>query len=123
METVAVLGASPKETRYANKAIKELLSGAYGDFKVIPVSPKGGVIHGEPCLVSLSEVTIPVDTLTMYVGSAISTKMISEILELKPKRIIFNPGTENPELMVVATETGIECLEACTLIMLHTGQF
>lgn len=123
METVAVLGASPKETRYANKAIKELLSGAYGDFKVIPVSPKGGVIHGEPCLVSLSEVTIPVDTLTMYVGSAISTKMISEILELKPKRIIFNPGTENPELMVVATEAGIECLEACTLIMLHTGQF
>ena len=123
MKTVAVLGASPKETRYANKAIKELLSGAYGDFKVIPVSPKGGVIHGESCLLSLSDISVPVDTLTMYVGAAISSKMVDQIIELNPKRIIFNPGTENPALMATAMDTGINCLEACTLIMLHTGQF
>jgi len=123
METVAVLGASPKETRYANKAIKELLSGAYGDFRVIPVSPKGGVIHGEICLHSLSDISTPVDTLSIYVGPAISSTMIAEIIELNPKRIIFNPGTENPELMDSATSAGINCLEACTLIMLHTGQF
>ena len=123
METVAVLGASPKETRYANKAIKELVSGAYGDFKVLPVSPKGGVIYNQTCLISLGEISVPVDTLTMYVGGAISSKMVDQIIELNPKRIIFNPGTENPKLMVAATEAGINCLEACTLIMLHTGQF
>ena len=123
MKTVVVLGASPKPARYANRAIKELVSGAYGDFKVIPVSPKGGVIHGEPCLLSLSEISVPVDTLTLYVGAPISSKLITEIIELNPKRIIFNPGTENPELLSVAEEAGITCLEACTLIMLHTGQF
>jgi predicted CoA-binding protein len=123
MRTVAVLGASPKKSRYANRVISELVSGRYGEFKVFPITPKGGVIYGEACLGSVSDIDQSVETLTMYVGAAISVPLIKQILELNPKRIIFNPGTENPELLSRATAKGIECLEACTLIMLHTGRF
>jgi hypothetical protein len=66
---------------------------------------------------------IPIDTVTLYLGSAAQTEYIDQILALKPRRIIFNPGTENPVLAELAAKTGVETLEACTLVLLKTGQY
>jgi predicted CoA-binding protein len=64
-----------------------------------------------------------VDTVTLYLNPTRQEPYYDYILGLKPRRIIFNPGTENPELEMLASEAGIECMEACTLVMLSTGQY
>jgi predicted CoA-binding protein len=64
-----------------------------------------------------------IDTVTLYLNPLHQEPYYDYILGLKPRRIIFNPGTENPELEMLASEAGIECLEACTLVMLSTGQY
>jgi hypothetical protein len=63
------------------------------------------------------------DTLTLYVGPQRSAPMIEDIRRLAPKRVIFNPGTESPELTAALDRAGIPHVEACTLVMLQTGQF
>ena len=65
----------------------------------------------------------PIDTVTLYLGPSAQQSYYNAILDLKPRRIIFNPGTENPELNSLATQKGIETIEACTLVMLKTGQY
>lgn len=119
-ETVAILGASDNPERYSHKAF--IMLSEHGH-KVIPVNPSGKVIEGMPAVKSLGEITEPVDTLTMYVSPDISAKLEGAVLTLKPARVIFNPGTENPELQKKCEEQGIETLNACTLVMLRTGQF
>lgn len=117
---VAVLGASPKEDRYSFKAIKLLKE--YGH-QPIPVHPSGHVVDGEVSLKSLDEIAEPVDTLTMYVGPEISKGELERILKLKPRRVIFNPGAENFDLVPQLQAAGIEVVQACTLVMLRTEQF
>lgn len=119
-ETVVVLGASDKPDRYSYKAVKLLEEHGH---KVIPVHPTLKNIEGLTVVNNLSAITEHIDTLTLYVGAAASSSMQSEILALKPKRIIMNPGAENPDLAKAATAEGIEVLEACTLVMLKTGQY
>ncbi len=119
-ETVVVLGASDKPDRYSYKALKLLQEHGH---KVIPVHPKLQEIEGTKVANSLSSVTEKIDTLTLYVGAETSAAMQAEILALKPKRIIMNPGAENYELATSATKQGIQVLEACTLVMLKTGQY
>lgn len=118
--TVAVLGASAKPERYSNKAVALLKE--HG-FDVIPVTPAGGSIHGIECVKELSAIGSKVATLTIYLNPERSSALEKEILELSPGRIIFNPGTENPELEKKCSEKGIDVIEACTLVMLKTGQF
>ncbi len=72
---------------------------------------------------SLAALTGPVDTLTLYVSPEISAKASEEILALGAKRVIFNPGTENPALAAALQKKGAQTVEACTLVMLRTGQF
>lgn len=119
-ETVVVLGATPKEDRYACKAMKMLLE--YGHTPV-PVNPAFQEVLGIPCHPSIADVAGPIDTVTMYLGEARSTPLIPEILTARPARIIFNPGAENPALAEQARAQGIDVIEACTLVMLRTGQF
>jgi hypothetical protein len=64
-----------------------------------------------------------VDTITLYLNPSLQKEYYDYILSLHPKRIIFNPGTENDELVEMATEKGIQAIEACTLVMLNTGQY
>jgi len=64
-----------------------------------------------------------IDTVTLYINPTRQTEYYDYILSLKPKRIIFNPGTENPELEQLAEKNGIKTMEACTLVLLSTGQF
>lgn len=117
---VAVLGASPKEDRYSYKAVKML---SEHGFKPIPVHPKGHDVLGFHGLSSLDDINEPIDTLTMYVGKKISDDELDRILKLKPKRVVFNPGAENPELAKKLRDAGIEVVEACTLVLLQTDQF
>lgn len=119
-ENVVVLGASPNEERYAYKAMKMLLE--YGH-QPIPVNPGFEEILGLKCYKTITDVPGPVDTVTLYLGAARSEPLIAGILAAKPRRIIFNPGAENAHLAEEARAQGIEALEACTLVMLRTGQY
>ncbi len=117
---VAVLGASQKPERYSNRAVKMLAS--HG-FHPIPVNPAGLVIEGIESKRTLAEISERVDTLTMYVGPEISANEYERIIALAPRRVIFNPGSENPELMQKLRAAGIEVVEGCTLVMLGVGAF
>ncbi len=117
---VVVLGASPDKERYSNMAQLELMDAGH---EVVPVHPKYDEIEGIPVVASLKSVPGPVDTLTVYVGPKLILPLIAEIVALKPKRVILNPGTESPELEKALKAASIPFLEACTLVMLRTGQF
>lgn len=120
MQNVAILGASDNPERYAYKAFHMLKE--YGH-KPFPVHPTLTTLEGTPVVAHLRDLKTPIDTLTMYVGPKISSGLTSEILALRPRRVIFNPGSENPELQKVLAATGIAVEEACTLVLLRTHQF
>ena len=117
---VAVLGASQKPERYSNQAVKLLLKQGH---QVIPIHPALKQIEGLPVSASLADIPEKIDTLTLYVSPALSTSMQDEIIKARPRRVIFNPGTENTELTVALVAAGIPTEEACTLVLLNTGQF
>lgn len=94
----------------------------YG-YHAIPVNPAYSEILGEKCYRSIAELPAKIDTATLYLGKPRSDLLTTEILEAKPRRIIFNPGAENPELAALAEERGIEVVEGCTLVMLRSGTF
>ena len=119
-ERVAILGASDKPDRYSNKAQRLLRQHGH---TVVPVHPALKQIEGVDVVPDLSAITGSVDTLTMYVGPAISTGVSDKIVALKPGRVIFNPGTENPELQGKLDGADIPWEEACTLVLLNTGQY
>jgi predicted CoA-binding protein len=120
VETVAVLGASPKTDRYAYQALQLLHE--YGH-RTLPINPAFDEILGEKCYPKISEAPGPIDTVTLYLGESRSSPLINEIIGAKPRRIIMNPGAENSALARKAEEAGIEVVEGCTLVMLRTGQF
>jgi uncharacterized protein len=117
---VVILGASDKPDRYSYKAMKMLQE--YGH-EVVLVHPNLKSIEGIAVLGSLSQVTGEFDTLTMYVSPEVSSKLEADIKNKKPKRIIFNPGSENSVLQNQLKNENIEIVEGCTLVMLRTNQF
>lgn len=119
-QTVAVLGASPKPDRYSNRAMQMLRQ--YGH-RPIPINPAFDEILGERCYAKISEAPPPLETVTIYLRKYRSDPIINEIVAAKPRRIIMNPGAENDDLAAQARERGIEVVEACTLVMLQTGDF
>lgn len=120
MQKVIILGASDNPERYSYKVLKLLKE--YGH-QVYPINPKLEEIEGIKTYKDLSDITEAVDTLTIYVNPKISSELKDLILNTKTKRVIFNPDTENPNLAKELREKGIELVEACTLVMLKTGQF
>ena len=120
MENVIVIGASANEERYSNKAMKMLLE--YGH-NPIPVAPAVDTIMDRKAYAKAADVPGLIDTVTLYVGPKRQEGLFEQILELKPKRVIFNPGTENPDEYDRLKAAGIEPMEACTLVLLRTGQF
>ncbi len=120
LETVAVLGASPKPDRYAYRAMQMLREHGH---RAIPVNPAFDEILGDKCYRSIAEIPDTVDTVTMYLGKQRSDPLIGEIVKAKPRRIIMNPGAENGDLAAKAEAAGIEVDYACTLVLLQTGEF
>jgi predicted CoA-binding protein len=117
---VIVLGASPKEDRYSHQAVKLLLEKGY---EVIPVNPAAPCIAGLTPVKRLEDVSGGVDTVTMYVNGERAGEFTGALLALRPRRVVFNPGTESSTLARVLSDNGIEVVEGCTLVMLRTGQF
>jgi predicted CoA-binding protein len=123
MEVVAVLGASSDPSRYSYQAIQLLKQ--YGH-RPIPVHPREVEVLGYPVEKEIGELIkkgMKIDTLTMYVNPALSSKYTQDIVKLNPGRVIFNPGSENPELEKELKKNGIKFEEACTLVLLRTGQY
>lgn len=115
-----VIGASPKPFRYSYAAVKQLRRLG---FSVVAIGLRNESIDGLPILTGFPEVE-DVHTVTLYVGPQNQPPYYAYILEkLKPKRIIFNPGTENPELYDRAAKLNIEVIEDCTLMMLAGGLY
>ena len=117
---VAVLGASNKPERYSHQAVVLLAKKGHA---VFPIHPALAEIDGHRVFKKLADVPAPLQIVTMYVSPALSGGMAGEILAAKPVRVIFNPGTENPAMYGILEAAGIEVIEACTLVMLRTGQF
>ena len=116
-----VIGASPNPARYAYIASGMLTE--YGH-DTVPVGVRRGEIFGKQILDARNQPLVDnVDTVTLYLGPANQTGLSDYLARLKPSRVIFNPGTENPELMKELEEKGIEVVEGCTLVMLRTQQF
>ncbi|MBX3040547.1 MAG: CoA-binding protein [Bdellovibrionaceae bacterium] len=119
-QTVAILGASKNPERFSYRAFRMLSD--YGH-RPVPVSPKMKELEGVPVYESLKDLKGPIDTLTMYVGPDRSTALSDQILALHPKRVIFNPGSENPTLARALEKSGVQVIEDCTLVMLQEGTF
>jgi predicted CoA-binding protein len=115
-----VLGASPNPDRVSYEAVRSLIA------RGIPVIALGRrdydmddirIFSGRP------EISEKIHTVTLYLNATNQEEYYDYIISLQPERIIFNPGTSNPELADIATINGIEVVEACMLVMLKTGQF
>ncbi|MCH7535295.1 MAG: CoA-binding protein [Bacteroidetes bacterium] len=114
-----VLGASPKEDRYSNRAVKALKS--HG-FEVVAVGRGVGEIDGVEIQQGQPHIE-NVDTVTLYIGPQHQPEFYEYMLNLKPRRIIMNPGTENDELERKAKDQGIIVENACTLVLLSIGNY
>ena len=119
MKKTLVLGATPNPERYAYLATRRLTQ--YGH-EAVPVGIRKGEI-GDLQILEGKPAVEDVDTVTLYIGPDRQPEYYDYIFSLQPKRIIFNPGTENPELMRLAKERGIETVEGCTLVMLSIGGY
>lgn len=114
-----VVGASENPERYSYKATERLLNAGH---PVLLFAKKPGKIFGLTIETSLPQ-SQNIHTITMYVGKDHQQDLLVPLLNLKPKRIIFNPGTENGDFIARAQAAGIECVEGCTLVMLASNQF
>ncbi|MEI8279144.1 MAG: CoA-binding protein [Bacteroidota bacterium] len=114
-----VIGASENTARYSNMAIHRLLS---HNQPVVAIGHKKGNVEGVEIVTEYPAIN-DIDTVTLYLNPTNQIPYYDYILSLKPKRIIFNPGTENAELEAIAEDAGIKVMEACTLVLLGTGQY
>ncbi len=114
-----ILGASTNETRYSNIVTKRLVQ---QEIEVVPIGIRKGEIDGVTILQGMPHIE-NVHTVSLYLNPKRQEEYYDYIISLKPHRIIFNPGTENIELWERAKKEGIQCLEACTLVMLSTGSY
>jgi len=119
MPKTLVIGASENPMRYANMAVKVLLR---KDQEVVAIGNKTGGIYGIEILRGFP-VLNDIHTVTLYLNPFNQQKYYDYILSLKPERVIFNPGTENPEFYRILQDNGIEYEEACTLVLLNTGNY
>jgi predicted CoA-binding protein len=114
-----ILGATPNEGRYANLAANRLVRSGH---TIVNVGIKEGEVAGVP-IEKPETIHNDIDTITLYVGPGHQPELYNYIMDTHPKRIIFNPGTENSELRRMANEKGIETEYACTLVLLSVGQY
>jgi len=121
MKRTVIIGATPNPSRFAYLAAERLQE--HG-IEFIPVGIKTGNVLGEEILdLRLRPEISDVNTITLYINPTNQQEWYDYFVKLNPKRVIFNPGTENPELQNLLEQKNIEALEACTLVMLGSGQY
>lgn len=114
-----VIGASLNEDRYSNMAVKLLTNYHH---EVVAFGLKSGTISDVFVDTELKNYE-DIDTVTMYLNPERQKEFYNYIINLKPRRVIFNPGTENNEFQELLTKQEIQFEEACTLVLLRTNQF
>ena len=114
-----VLGASPNPVRFSHKAVKSLLR---NEQEVVAVGFKEGLIVDEEIQLGMPHIE-NVHTVSIYIGSSRQSDYYDYIISLKPKRVIFNPGTVNPEFMGRLKREGIEPVAECMLVLLNDGEY
>jgi len=119
MKKTLVLGATTNMQRYAYMAAIELLEHGH---QVVLIGKDKGEIEGQ-VIQNEWYTGHDIDTVTLYLNPSNQKEYYKRLLDLKPKRVIFNPGTVNPELTSLLEKQGIECENACTLVMLSTKQY
>ncbi len=119
MKKTLIIGATPNTHRYAYRAAHMLTAKGHNIVNI-------GIKQGEVAGVKIEGADKPyadIDTITLYIGSDLQEAYYDYILETMPKRVIFNPGTENLALEKMLAQHGIAAIEACTLVLLSTGQY
>jgi len=116
---VLIYGASANPDRYAFKALNLLVENGH---EVFLKGNKAGEASGLPIQVGVHDFD-HIHTVTLYVGPQNQHELLDDLSQIMPKRVIFNPGTENPDLYAEMVQLNIQVEEACTLVLLHTNQF
>ncbi|RMA58481.1 CoA-binding protein [Ulvibacter antarcticus] len=119
MKKTLVIGASLNPGRYSNLAIVNLVNNKQD---VVAIGLKKGIVAGVEIETENVHFT-DIDTVTLYLNPSRQQAFYDYIISLKPKRVIFNPGTENPELFTLLTKNNIAFESACTLVLLSTNQY
>ena len=119
MKKTLIIGATTNPARYAHSAAIRLRQHGHD---IVQIGLRAGEVADEP-INTRKEAFEGIDTVTLYVGPRHQPEYYSYVISLKPRRVIFNPGTENAEFEELLIESGIEPIEACTLVMLSTGQY
>jgi predicted CoA-binding protein len=116
-----IIGATTNSSRYAFLAANML---SQYHHEIVPVGIRKGEVLGIPILdINQRPVITDVDTVTLYIGPQHQPEHYEYIMSIKPKRVIFNPGTENREFEKMITDSGAEATEACTLVLLRSNQY
>ncbi len=116
---VVILGASPKPDRFANRAQRKLLAQGHG---VIPVNPAFEEVEGVPTVPFEALSPVP-QTITVYLGRDRMLPLVAGIAALAPRRVILNPGADDPEVVEALRAKGVPVQLACTLVLLDEGRF
>lgn len=121
MKKTVIIGATTNSTRYAYMAAERLTQNGH---EIVPVGIKTGLVFGQEILpIRENPIILDVNTITLYLGPKHQPEYYDYLLSLKAARMIFNPGTENLELMKLAESNQIEVVEGCTLVMLSIGNY
>ncbi len=119
MQKTLVVGASTNPGRYSNTAIRRLVA---NNVETTAFGIRGGTVSGVQINDNLGDFQ-NIDTVTLYLNPKNQKEYYQQIMDLNPKRVIFNPGTENPEFYKILENAGVEVEVACTLVLLATGQY
>ncbi|MGO4919785.1 CoA-binding protein [Maribacter spongiicola] len=119
MKKTLVFGASLKPNRYSNLAIHRLVDSGV---ETLAYGLREGEVSGVTISNNLDKIS-DIHTITLYINPKRQEEYYNSIVSLAPKRIIFNPGTENPEFYKILNSNNIEVDVACTLVLLGTGQY
>lgn len=115
MANIAIIGASSKRNKFANKAVRAFVE--HGD-TVFPIHPVEQVVEGLPAFSSVKDVPQPIDVASFYVPASAGLHIIEEVAEKGIPRVLLNPGAESPELLRRAAELGIKAEQVCSIRMI-----
>lgn len=119
MEKTLIIGASSNPERYSYLAAERLLAHGY---EIELIGKRRDIIFNRTIDTEKTDFE-DIDTVTMYISEKFQPEYYKYIISLNPRRVIFNPGTENPELESLLVQNDIHVEEACTLVLLGTGQY
>ena len=119
-ERVAILGASDNPSRYAYRALSALTEHGHD---VVPINPQLTQVAGRDCVARLADIDGDVDTITVYLRKELAEPLADAMIAARPRRVIFNPGSESPLLKMTLEAAGIAVQWECTLVLLASGRF